>query len=92
MANSPRKGMKRSLLLGFVAICIILIAVIWVEGLTVSEPTTPSYYRDSYQVDEPVDLIITAEARGSERHLDGTPENHRHSQGWGQRRDDSLDY
>lgn len=97
MANSTRPGVKRTLLLSFVAVGIILIGMIWVDGLTGSEPTTPAYYRDSYQVAEPIPTVTTA-AVEPEGNPDGSPEDHRHGQGqregqgWGRSRDDSLDY
>jgi hypothetical protein len=44
MASSTRKNIKEKLLLLFVLISILLVGIIWAEGLTDSPPATPSYY------------------------------------------------
>ncbi len=48
MASKNQEGLKRALLLGFVGISILLIGLIWLDGLNGDEVATPSYYRDSY--------------------------------------------
>ena len=73
MASKNQEGLKRALLLGFVGISLLLIGLIWLDGLNGDEVATPSYYRDSFQVDPSVYLTVTAEAVEFERSLNGTP-------------------
>jgi hypothetical protein len=72
-AKNGRERLKRTLLLGFVGLSIILIGLIWAEGLSTDTPATPSYYRDTFQMDPDVYLTITAEAAGPQDELTGTP-------------------
>jgi len=74
MAEPSRERLKRTALLGFVAVCVGLIGLIWAEGLTGDEPATPSYYRDTFRMDENIYLTVTAEALEYQRSLEeGTP-------------------
>lgn len=74
MAETSRERLKRMALLGFVAVCVGLIGLIWADGLTADEPATPSYYRDTFRMDESIYLTVTAEAIEFERSLEqGTP-------------------
>lgn len=74
MAQKTSERLKRTALLGFVALSIGLIGLIWADGLTANEPATPSYYRDSFQMDPSVYLTVTAEAIEFQRSLElGTP-------------------
>ncbi len=74
MAEKNRERLKRFGLLGFVAVCVGLIGLIWADGLTTDEPATPSYYRDSFQMDPDVYLTVTAEAIEFQKNLEnGTP-------------------
>ncbi len=74
MAQENRERLKRTALLGFVAVCIGLIGLIWADGLTADEPATPSYYRDTFRMDDSVYLTVTAEAIEYQRNLEnGTP-------------------
>lgn len=74
MAVSTGKTLKRNLVLAFVIAGVILIGLIWVEGLTQSEPAAPSFYRNSYQVDESIYPTLTAEARDRQPQAEnGTP-------------------
>lgn len=74
MAQTNRERLKRFALLGFIALSVGFIALIWVDGLTGDEPATPSYYRDSFQMDPSVYLTVTAEAIEFQQNLaDGTP-------------------
>jgi hypothetical protein len=68
-----RERWKQMALLGFVAVCVGLIGVIWAEGLVADQPATPSYYRESFDVDEGVYLTITARAAEYQQELEGTP-------------------
>lgn len=74
MAQTTSERLKRAALLGFVAVCVGLIGLIWAEGLTADEPATPSYYRDTFRMDENIYLTVTAEAIEYQRNLEaGTP-------------------
>lgn len=73
MASTDRTGLKRAALLGFLLVCIGLIGMIWVDNLTGGPAATPSYYRDTYKVDEDIYLTVTAEALEFQRTLSGTP-------------------
>lgn len=73
MAPTNREGVKRALLLGFVALSVVLVGIIWADGLIADQPATPSYYRDSFQMDPNVYLTVTAQAVEFERQLMGTP-------------------
>ena len=94
MASKNHEGLKRILLLGFVAISVLLIGLIWLDGLNGHSEATPSYYRDSFQMDPNIYLTITAEAIEFERSLNGTPAPTRegtHQGGGGQGRGNSHD-
>lgn len=94
MAQETRERLKRTALLGFVAVCIGLIGLIWADGLTANSPATPSYYRDTFRMDDSVYLTVTAEAIEFQRSLEsGTPpatpdrnEHDGHGSGQGQGR------
>jgi uncharacterized membrane protein YgcG len=73
MAPLGREKIKRSSLLLFVAISVLLICLIWIEGLRVDVPATPSYYRDTFQMNPDIYLTITAEAIERRNELAGTP-------------------
>ena len=74
MAQTTRERLKRTALLGFVAVCVGLIGLIWADGLTGNQPATPSYYRDTFHMDESVYLTVTAQAIEYQRSLElGTP-------------------
>ena len=74
MAQKTSERLKRTALLGFVAVCIGLIGLIWADGLTADQPATPSYYRDTFRMDDSVYLTVTAEAIEYQRSLEsGTP-------------------
>ncbi|MBK8986564.1 MAG: hypothetical protein IPM39_10860 [Chloroflexi bacterium] len=72
-ARAKHEKGKRFLLLGFVGLSVILIGLIWAEGLTTDQPATPSYYRERYEMDPNVYLTITAEAVEFRQQLNGTP-------------------
>lgn len=89
MAKSDGATIKQPLLLGFVAISLILIGLIWADGMTQSEPATPGFYRETFQVDESIYATITAEAIEYREQLGGTPAPNReedHASGQGQGR------
>ncbi|MCC6605431.1 MAG: hypothetical protein IT327_19650 [Anaerolineae bacterium] len=74
MAETNRERLKRLALIGFVAVCVGLIGLIWAEGLTGNEPATPSYYRDTFRMDENIYLTVTAQAIEFQNSLEqGTP-------------------
>ena len=101
MAQKTIERLKRTALLGFVAVCIGLIGLIWADGLTADQPATPSYYRDTFRMDDSVYLTITAEAVEYQRNLEnGTPpatsnpsehEGQGSGQGQGRGQDDAHD-
>lgn len=76
MASANREGLKRTLLLGFVAVSVVLIGLIWADGLVADQPATPSYYRDTFRMDPNVYLTVTAEAVEFENQFNGTPAAH----------------
>jgi hypothetical protein len=54
-------------LAGFIAVCVVLIVMIWVDNLTPDgKAATPGYYRDTFQVDESIYATVTAEAAAVE--------------------------
>jgi len=79
--------LKRTLLLGFVFVSVLMIGAIWIEGIVDPEPETPSYYRDTYEVDDSIYLTVTADALQYNPEPVGTPgadEHDEHHQGSGQ--------
>ncbi len=74
MASSTSKNLKEKLLLLFLVVSILLIGIIWVEGLTDRPPATPAYYRDTFQVDENFYLTVTAQIEEYEAEILATPE------------------
>jgi hypothetical protein len=45
MASTPREGLKQSLLLALVAVCVALVALTWVDNLRDPEPGAPGFVR-----------------------------------------------
>jgi hypothetical protein len=45
MASAPREGLKQSLLLALVAVCVALVALTWVDNLRDPEPGAPGFVR-----------------------------------------------
>ena len=81
------EGLKRKLLLGFVFVSVLMIGTIWIQGIVVREPETPSYYRDTFKVDENLYLTVTADALQYNPEPAGTPdpdEDGEYHQGSGQ--------
>jgi uncharacterized membrane protein YgcG len=80
--------LKRTLLLGFVFVSVLMIGAIWIDGIVEPEPKTPSYYRDTFEVDDSIYLTVTADSLKYNPEPDGTPdanEHDEHHQGSGQR-------
>jgi hypothetical protein len=73
MASTDREKLRRALLLAFVTASVILICLIWIEGLQGPGDATPSYSRGTYKVDESIYLTVTAEAVEFEQQLTKTP-------------------
>jgi hypothetical protein len=73
MAPADRERLRQALLLGFVIVSVVLIGLIWAEGLFSDGQATPSYYRDTYEVDESIYLTVTAEAIEFQQQLSRTP-------------------
>lgn len=61
--HSGHRGRSWSLLVGFVALSLILIVLIWRENIVGTDAgTPPGYYRDTFVIDENVRAAMTAEA------------------------------
>ena len=95
MAQKTSERLKRTALLAFVAVCVGLIGLIWAEGLSNDMPATPSYYRDTFRMDDSIYLTVTAEAIEQQRNqANGTPPPETHNgsgSGQGQGRDQNSD-
>ena len=76
--------LKRTLLLAFVSLSVLMIGAIWIEGIVEPEPERPSYYRDTFEVDESIYLTVTADALKYNPEPNGTPDADEHQQGSGQ--------
>ena len=70
--NSER--LKRMGLLAFLVVSVVLVGVVWADGLIEDAPATPSYYRDTFKPDENIYVTITAEAYEYQLRLTQTPE------------------
>ena len=55
------------LLVGFIAASVIMIVMIWGDNLACEDNSTPSYYRDTFVVDENVYATVTAVAAADEQ-------------------------
>lgn len=91
MASQNREGVKRTLLLGFVMVCLVLITLIWADGMIVDEEATPAYYRGRFEGNLSLSITLTAEMEAFQEGLGGTPapereEGHGGGQGTGQGR------
>lgn len=74
MAPKNGQSMKNTLLMVFVSISVVLILMVWYQGFTGSgAQATPSYYRESFEMDPNVYLTVTAQAIEFEQQLGGTP-------------------
>lgn len=60
--QSQQRGLSWFLFVGFMIGAVLLIVLIWQENLTGDDPSTPSYYRDTFVVDESAYATVTAEA------------------------------
>lgn len=65
--------MKQKLLLAFVVISVILIGLIWADGLFTVEPEMPHYYRNTVQIVEPVAVTITPRTHEHQAEATATP-------------------
>jgi hypothetical protein len=82
--NSER--LKRAGLLAFLVVSVVLVGLVWADGLIEDTPATPSYYRETFKADENIYVTITAEAYEYQLRLTQTPEALRedeHGQGHG---------
>lgn len=81
--NSER--LKRTALLVFLLVSVVLVGLVWADGLIEDTPATPSYYRDTFRPDENLYVTITAEAYEYQLRLTQTPEapHNEHGQGHG---------
>lgn len=94
MAKQSGQSLKRYFLLAFVGVSMILIGIIWADGLADTEPVTPGYYRNSYGAGENIFLTVTAQARNYERRygVTPTPRPHRHHSERFSNGEDDIDY
>ena len=60
--RTGQRGLGWALLVGFIAASVIMIVMIWGDNLAGEENSTPSYYRDTFVVDENVYATVTAVA------------------------------
>jgi hypothetical protein len=61
--RTNKRGLSWTLFVGFIAVTILLVVMIWVDNFTGQEnSSTPGYYRDTFIVDESVHARATAEA------------------------------
>jgi len=73
MARPTLKSVKEKLLLGFVLVALIMVGLIWADGLSDRPDPTPAYYRGHFQVDEDAALTLTAEMIEYQLNLTTTP-------------------
>lgn len=73
MARPTSESVKEKLLIVFVLAALLMVGMIWAEGLSDQPPATPAYYRESFQIDESVYLTLTAEAVEYQLTLTATP-------------------
>jgi len=71
--TGPR-GVGWLLFVGFIVVSVFLIVMVWRENLAGEDNSTPSYYRDTFVVDESVYATVTAEAAAAEQVLTPTSE------------------
>lgn len=85
MDKKNRERLKKQALIAFLIVSIVLIGLVWADGLIEDTPATPSYYRDTFRPDENLYVTITAEAYEYQLRLTQTPEALRdeHGQGHG---------
>ncbi|MCB9422460.1 MAG: hypothetical protein H6667_21840 [Ardenticatenaceae bacterium] len=86
MDKKNRERLKRQALLAFLVVSVVLVGLVWADGLVEKAPATPSYYRDTFRPDENLYVTITAEAYEYQLRLTQTPEALReeeHGQGHG---------
>ncbi|MFW5941385.1 MAG: hypothetical protein ACOCXI_06270 [Chloroflexota bacterium] len=62
MARKRNERLKQTLLLAFVLVSVILVGLIWADGLREGEDAVPGYYRevDSGSVEETAPATVTA--------------------------------
>ncbi len=60
--RTGQRGLGWTLLVGFIAASVIMIVMIWGDNLAGEDNSTPSYYRDTFVVDENVYATVTAVA------------------------------
>lgn len=78
MAQQKREGLKRRLLIIYVAVSVFLIGTILVTGLLPPSKEQPSFYRSSYEMNEVNFATQTAIATNPPPTIQHTPgPNHR---------------
>jgi hypothetical protein len=74
MDKTNQDRLKKTALLAFLIVSVVLVGLVWADGLIEKTPATPSYYRDTFQPDENLYVTITAEAYEYQLRLTQTPE------------------
>lgn len=57
------RSVTSALLVAFAAVCVVLIVLIWGENISGGEPGQPSFYRDTFVIDDSYRATATAEAQ-----------------------------
>jgi hypothetical protein len=83
MDKENGERLKRTALLAFLIASVVLVGLVWADGLIDDTPATPSYYRDTFQPDENLYVTVTAEAYEYQLRLTQTPEALREEHGQG---------
>ena len=77
---AQRETLKRSVFVAALACCVLLIAVIWANGIFENDLNQPGYYRNTVPLNESFYLTRTAEY---ENYALGTPTPGREHEGHG---------
>lgn len=72
--TKPKRTLGRQALFLYLAISVLLIVLIWVDNVSEDEPSLPTYYRDSFQLDPGHYATVTAEAAEFGIDMTATPQ------------------
>lgn len=73
--SGPRpnqRGLGWALLVLFITVSVLCIIMIWGDNLSGEENDMPSYYRDTFVIDDSVYATVTAEAAAAEQAMTPT--------------------
>lgn len=68
-----QRGLGWALFVLFITVSVLCIFVIWGDNLSGEKNETPSYYRDTFIIDDSVYATVTAEAAAAEQAMTSTP-------------------